>query len=54
MLFIREYSLKRRTVRQGDVDKADDVEKADENEKAESDDDVKTIEGVRFSEKKGD
>lgn len=48
MLFIREYSLKRRTVRQGDV------EKADENEKAESDDDVKTIEGVRFSEKKGD
>ena len=47
VLFIRQYSLKRRTVRQGDEEKADEKEIADGD-----DDDVKTIEGVRLPEKK--
>jgi hypothetical protein len=47
VLFIREYTLKRRIVRQGDVEN-----KVDEKEKMEVDDDVKTIEGVRLPEKK--
>jgi len=47
VLFIREYTLKRRIVRQGDVEN-----KVDEKEKLEVDDDVKTIEGVRLPEKK--
>jgi len=47
VLFIREYTLKRRIVRQGDVEN-----KVDEKEKLEVDEDVKTIEGVRLPEKK--
>lgn len=50
-LFIRQYSLKRRTVRQGDEEKADEKEIA-QDEKEGDDDDVKTIEGVRLPEKK--
>lgn len=48
VLFIRQYSLKRRTVRQGDEEKAD----GPEDEKDGDDDDVKTVEGVRPPEKK--
>jgi hypothetical protein len=50
-LFIRQYSLKRRTVRQGDEEKVDEKE-IGQDEKDGDDDDVKTIEGVRLPEKK--
>ncbi|KAK2466780.1 hypothetical protein APHAL10511_001038 [Amanita phalloides] len=45
VLIIREYTLKRRTVRQED-------EEAGEDEKVSDEDDAKTIEGVRVAEKK--